>query len=100
MPVDITDVWHSKHFWAGSGITLYGVMLPSYTNFTVTIDGAAAPPPILAAPTGLRDPAVYNVTLYDIQDLPLSTHSLTLTLVAWIATNWSSIIFDYAVVNN
>jgi hypothetical protein len=85
--------------FTGSGITVYGVLLPGPTNFTVTIDDAPAPPPILAPLRAITSPALYNVTLYDIQSLPLSFHMLTLSVVDWTSFTYSMMLFDYAYVN-
>src|ERR1700683_2855023 len=85
-------------FTLGSGITIVGVRFSGGSNFTVSIDGMAD-----AAPTGtppLLDtaPPIYNVTLYDIQSLPLSFHNMSITIVPW-QNGESGLSFDYAYVN-
>lgn len=83
----------------GSGITLYGVLLTGWTNFTITIDTKTAPYPVPFPRIDEGSPAVYNFTLYDVQSLPMGYHSLALALVGLRDGLGSEIIFDYAYVN-
>jgi len=82
----------------GSGITIYGIRLGA-SNFTVSVDGEEAPPPILVPPLLQDSPAIYNVTLYDIQLLTLSPHSFVLYIVGWDIWPNSELFVDYAYVN-
>lgn len=61
-----------------------------------------APAPHTFHPVELEDgnpyPYIYNVTLYDIQSLPPTEHTLKLSLVNWVNST-TTINFDYAYVN-
>src|ERR1700683_1026484 len=85
-------------FTLGSGITIVGVRFSGGSNFTVSIDGMADPAPTGTPPLLDTAPPIYNVTLYDIQSLPLSFHGMSITIVPWQnGASWLS--FDYAYVN-
>ena len=47
----------------------------------------------------MTSPLIYNITIYDLQSLPLTTHRLTITLITWSGVGWSEIFFDSAYVN-
>jgi len=71
--------------------------LPGFNSSTVSLDGETAP-----APTFFQEPAtsppIYNVPLYDIQSLPMSSHALNIT-VAPEQASYCWMAFDYAYVN-
>jgi hypothetical protein len=83
---------------AGTGITIYAVQLPGYTNFTVTLDSGDVSLPISRSILPPGSPALYNVSFYDLQQLPFSFHSFTLTLGNG-PDGPSEILFDYAYIN-
>jgi len=72
--------------------------VPGNTNFTVLLDGKTAPAPNAFPPTYSTTPPIYNVTLYNIQSLPLSFHEMTITFAPW-GGGYSELAFDYAFVN-
>lgn len=82
----------------GSGITIQGVLFSGVSNFTVSVDGKEAPAPPESLPIPLSWPPLYNITLYDIQSLPLASHAMIISIVPW-NNGESEIAFDYAYVN-
>jgi hypothetical protein len=80
---------------------VYGIQLPNVPmDFYVSLDGNVLPEPVVFL--GLQDgsPALYNATLFDIQALALSLHTLTLMLNGTVpGYPYPYIIFDYALVN-
>lgn len=81
----------------GSGITIYGVLFPGVTSFIVSLDGEMSPAPAQNTPTPPSAPAIYNVTLYSLQSLSQSSHTLTISIVSWDdGPAWGT--FDYAYV--
>ena len=47
----------------------------------------------------MTSPLIYNITIYDLQSLPLATHRLTITLTTWSGVGWSEILLDSVYVN-
>jgi hypothetical protein len=88
---------------SGSGITLYGVTHGDIVvNFTIMVDGNPAPEPRLIISPDAQDPPIYNITLYNIQSLPLAFHFLVLKLVKYVTPCGcpSILFFDYAYIND
>jgi len=81
----------------GSGITIYGVLLPGGINFTTNLDGQMQPEELAYTYPALPDatPPIYNVTLYDLRNLPINPHVLTITLANFNLGD-SGLAFDYA----
>lgn len=88
----------------GSGITIYGLIVPNaITNFTVTINGTARTPPQATNLLANTSAPLYNQTLYNISSLPWAQHNLVLTAAPVNiegSEGGSNIMFDYALVNN
>lgn len=66
-------------------------------NYTFTLNGNLAAAPVYPVIPELSPP-IYNYSLYDLQALPLSRHTLTITIVNW-NTGGSELTFDYAFIN-
>lgn len=64
----------------------------------MAVDGAQAPPPSLHPAVPADSPPLYNVTLYNLQDLTVAPHVLVITIVAW-QLGESEIALDYVDVN-
>jgi hypothetical protein len=86
---------------SGTGITLYGVVWgDTYTNFTMAIDGQPAEVSTRSPPPEITSPAIYNITLYDLQSLPYHFHQLTMTLTNSSSSDHRSLLLlDYVYVN-
>jgi hypothetical protein len=85
---------------SGSGITLFGGATHTmHTNFTVTLDGGRAHPPVLHPLPVSESPYIYNVTLYDLQSVQMIPHLLTINLVPLVGFGRSVILFDSALIN-
>jgi len=85
--------------FTGSGITVYGVLIPGGTNISVSIDGRTAPAPNNIPLTPATSPAIYHVTLYNLQSLTFGFHTLVVHIVGWGNYGASELGFDYAYIN-
>jgi len=84
--------------FTGSGITIYGVLFPGFSNFTVSIDGTQAPAPTPQSPVVAESPPLYNIALYEYHGLPVDVHELVITIVSW-QLQGAEIALDYVDVN-
>ena len=98
-----------RHFWIiedarltltqiGSGVTIYVLQAGLQgISVNVAVDGNS---PTMSTLDPAPAPYFYqsNVSIYDIQSLPSTTHSLTLTVLTWSDT-FSGMMLDYLVVN-
>jgi hypothetical protein len=89
---------------SGSGISLFVVQSRDPLNASMTLDGNTSTITTLDALPGLGNPLAYNVTLYSLQSLAATDHTLDIALLNYVYSNGttskSSFRFDYAAVND
>jgi hypothetical protein len=87
---------------SGSGITIFVIQSYYPLNTTVTVDGTTSTVASISNLPQLTD-LVYNVTLYDVQSLPIGDHILDVALGDYTLINGNTvgslIRFDAAAVN-
>jgi hypothetical protein len=87
---------------SGSGITIFVIQSYYPLNATVTVDGTTSTVASISNLPQLTD-LVYNVTLYDVQSLPIGDHILDVALGDYTLINGNTvgslIRFDAAAVN-
>lgn len=84
-------------FIIGSGATVYVLLAGAQgINASLTVDGGPPAYNVLA-PVAAPDQKV-NISLFDVQSLNMSAHTLTLSVLDWNGT-FSGMMFDYIAVN-
>jgi hypothetical protein len=88
---------------SGSGIRVFVIQSNDPLNSSMTIDGSASAIATLLALPGTGNPLAYNVTLYTVQSLSETDHTLDIALLNYVygngTTKGSMIRFDYAAVS-
>lgn len=88
---------------SGSGISVFVIQSNDPLNSSMTIDGSASAIATLPALPGSGNPLVYNATLYTVQSLAETDHTLDIALLNYVygngTTKGSMIRFDYAAVS-
>jgi len=87
----------------GSGISIFVIQSNDPLNSSMTIDSDAPVIASMSALPGSGNPLAYNVTLYSIQSLAATDHTLNIALLSYVYSNGttkgSMIRFDSAAVN-
>jgi len=94
---------YSSFVASGSGISIFVIQSNDPLNSSMTIDGDASAIASMPALPGSSNPLAYNVTLYTVQSLAATDHTLDIALLDYVygngTTKGSMIRFDSAAVN-
>ena len=94
---------YSSFVASGSGISIFVIQSNDPLNSSMTIDGEASAIASIPALPGSGNPLAYNATLYTVQSLAATDHTLDIALLDYVygngTTKGSMIRFDSAAVN-